>query len=137
MPGVEGRVTLVTGAGRGIGRAAAKLLESRGARVMAVARSEDQLRTLGLEYVAADLGTAEGCARAVRRTEERLGHIEILVCNHGIGSAHERVLWEQDPEAWAEVMRINLGSRRHGGPGVGRKRCSLPRRPCGDRGGGG
>ncbi|MCG6957745.1 MAG: SDR family oxidoreductase [Gemmatimonadetes bacterium] len=108
MPGVGGRVTLVTGAGRGIGRAAATLLASRGARVMAAARSEEQLRTLGLDYVAADLGTAEGCARAVRETEERLGPIEILVCNHGIGSAHERVLWEQDPEAWAQSMRINL-----------------------------
>ena len=108
MPGVEGRVTLVTGAGRGIGRAAARLLASRGARVMAAARSEDELRTLGLDYVAADLGTPKGCARAVQETEERLGPIEILVCNHGIGSAHERVLWEQDPKAWAESMRINL-----------------------------
>ncbi len=35
MPGVEGRVTMVTGAGRGIGRVAANLLASRGARVMA------------------------------------------------------------------------------------------------------
>ncbi len=108
MPGVEGRVTLVTGAGRGIGRAAATLLASRGARVMAAARSEDQLRSLGLDWVAADLGTPEGCARAVAETEERLGPIEILVCNHGIGSAHERVLWEQDPQAWAETLRINL-----------------------------
>ena len=38
MPGVEGRVTMVTGAGRGIGRVAAGLLASRGARVMAVDR---------------------------------------------------------------------------------------------------
>jgi NAD(P)-dependent dehydrogenase (short-subunit alcohol dehydrogenase family) len=30
------------------------------------------------------------------------------VCNHGIGSAHELVLWEQDPEVWSETMRINL-----------------------------
>ena len=108
MPGVEGRVAVVTGAGRGIGRVAAKLLASRGARVMAVARSESELQTLGLDYVVADLGTPEGCTQAVEATRQRLGPVEILVCNHGIGSAHERVIWEQDPELWRETMRINL-----------------------------
>ena len=75
---------------------------------MAVARSESELQTLGLDYVVADLGTADGCARAVEETQDRLGPVEILVCNHGIGSAHERVIWEQDPEVWRESMRINL-----------------------------
>ncbi len=108
MPGVAGRVALVTGAGRGIGRAAAELLASRGARVMAVARSENELQTLGLDYVAADLGTADGCTLAVEETRRHLGPVDILVCNHGIGSAHERVIWEQGPEVWRETMRINL-----------------------------
>jgi len=108
MPGVEGRVALVTGAGRGIGRVAADLLASRGARVMAVARSENELKTLGLHYVVADLGTPDGCALAAEETLGRLGPVEILVCNHGIGSAHERVIWEQDPERWRETMRTNL-----------------------------
>lgn len=108
MSGVDGRVALVTGAGRGIGRRAAELLTERGARVMCVARSEKELADVGLEYSVADLGTPEGCASAVAETERRLGPIEIFVCNHGIGSAHERVIWEQDPELWAETMRINL-----------------------------
>lgn len=108
MPGVEGRITLVTGAGRGIGRAAAELLASRGARIMAVARSEHELKSLGLDYVAADLGTPDGCARAVKETHDRMGPVSILVCNHGIGSAHERVIWEQTPEVWRETLRINL-----------------------------
>jgi NAD(P)-dependent dehydrogenase (short-subunit alcohol dehydrogenase family) len=75
---------------------------------MAVSRSENQLKTLGLDYVVADLGTPEGCAHAVKETRDRLGPVSILVCNHGIGSAHERVIWEQDPAVWQETMRINL-----------------------------
>jgi NAD(P)-dependent dehydrogenase (short-subunit alcohol dehydrogenase family) len=75
---------------------------------MAVARSENELQTLGLDYVVADLSTLDGCTRAVEETQDRLGRVSILVCNHGIGSAHERVIWEQEPEVWRETMRINL-----------------------------
>ncbi len=113
MAGVEGRIALVTGAGRGIGRAVAELLAVRGAQVMGVSRSEQELATLGLEYTVADLGTLEGCALAVTETERRLGPIDILVCNHGIGSAHERVIWEQDPRVWSETMQINLDGPFH------------------------
>ncbi len=105
---MKGRVALVTGGGRGIGREAALLLSAEGARVMIVSRSEDELASAGLEYVAADLGTSEGCALAVSQTERRLGPIDLLVINHGIGSAHERLVWEQDPAVWRETMRINL-----------------------------
>lgn len=113
MAGVEGRVALVTGAGRGIGRSAAELLASRGARVFCVARSEQELKETGLSYCAADLGSPEGCARAVSAAEQALGPIEILVCNHGIGSADEKVVWEQNPDVWAETMRINLDGPFH------------------------
>lgn len=108
MAGVEGRIALVTGAGRGIGRRTAELLAERGAKVMGVARSEAELSSLGLDYVVADLGTPEGCQAAVEATEQRLGPVEIFVCNHGLGSAHEKVVWEQDPELWRETMRVNL-----------------------------
>ncbi len=108
MAGVEGRVALVTGAGRGIGRVTSELLAARGARVMCVARSREELEAIGLDHAVADLGTPEGCAHAVAETGERLGPVEILVCNHGLGSAHEKVIWEQTPEVWRESMRINL-----------------------------
>jgi NAD(P)-dependent dehydrogenase (short-subunit alcohol dehydrogenase family) len=113
MAGVEGRVALVTGAGRGIGRVAAELLAARGARVMAVARSEEELVRLGLDYAVADLGSAQGCSHSVEQTIKRLGPIEIFVCNHGIGSAHEQVIWEQDPELWDKTVRINLDGPFH------------------------
>ena len=75
---------------------------------MITARSEIELKSVGVDYVASDLGTAEGCARAVAETERRLGPIEILVVNHGIGSAHERLVWEQEPETWRRTMQVNL-----------------------------
>ena len=108
MAGVEGRVALVTGGSQGIGRATAELLAARGARVMCVARSQEKLDEVGIEYAVADLGTPEGCAHAVAEAEERLGPVEILVCNHGIGSAHEKVIWEQTPDVWSESMHVNL-----------------------------
>jgi NAD(P)-dependent dehydrogenase (short-subunit alcohol dehydrogenase family) len=113
MAGVDGRVALITGGGRGIGRATAELLASRGAKVMCVARSQQDLEEVGLEYSVADLGSPEGCEHAVAEAEQRLGPIEILVCNHGIGSAHERVVWEQQPEVWSETMRVNLDGPFH------------------------
>jgi len=66
-----------------------------------------------ISEVLADLGSPEGCADAVAEAEQRLGPIEILVCNHGIGSAHERVVWEQRPEVWSETMRVNLDGPFH------------------------
>src|ERR1700730_7450087 len=94
---MNGRVALVTGGGRGIGREAALLLSAAGARVMVVSRSATELAAVGLEFVAADLGTAKGCALAVAETEQRLGPIDVLVVNHGTGSAHERLPWGAGP----------------------------------------
>lgn len=102
------RVALVTGGGRGIGREAALLLSQAGARVMITARSERELAAVGVDFVAADLGSPDGCAEVVRETEARLGPIDLLVVNHGIGSAHERLIWEQGRDVWDETMRVNL-----------------------------
>jgi NAD(P)-dependent dehydrogenase (short-subunit alcohol dehydrogenase family) len=107
-PRLTGRVALVTGASKGIGKATAKLLASRGAKVMATGRSESDLRELGLDYVIGDLSKPEDCRRIVEETRSRLGPIEILVNNAGLGSAAERVVWEQDPEVWHDTMRVNV-----------------------------
>jgi len=75
---------------------------------MIASRTETELATVGLDYVASDLGTPDGCARAISETERRLGPIDVLVVNHGIGSAHEKLIWDQDPAVWRETMRVNL-----------------------------
>jgi NAD(P)-dependent dehydrogenase (short-subunit alcohol dehydrogenase family) len=110
---MNGRVALVTGAGRGIGRVTALALAERGARVMAVSRTESELETLGFPYVAETVGTEEGCARIVAETRARLGPIDILVNNAGLGSARERVVWEQEPAVWRETLAVNLDGPFH------------------------
>lgn len=112
-----GRVALVTGAGRGIGRATALALAARGERVMGVARSREELDTLAAEapvdVMAESVATQEGCERIVRETQERLGPISILVNNAGIGSYHETVIWQQDPATWRESLAVNLDAAFH------------------------
>jgi NAD(P)-dependent dehydrogenase (short-subunit alcohol dehydrogenase family) len=75
---------------------------------MCVARSLPDDPDEHVQYTLGDLGTAEGCAAVVADTQERLGPIELLVCNHGLGSAHERVVWEQSLEDWTESVHVNL-----------------------------
>ena len=109
---LAGRVALVTGAGRGIGRATAALLVADGATVLAVARTAAELESLaaetGAEWVAADLAEPADCVRAVAEAERRLGRIDILVNNAGVGSAGERPVWEQDPSRWRQALALNL-----------------------------
>src|SRR5690348_2904055 len=110
---LDGRVALVTGAGRGIGRATAVSLARAGARVMGVARTAAQLEEVaashpGISVFAVALDTAEGCHAAVEETRRRLGPVQILVNNAGVGSSAERPVWEQDPARWHDSMAINL-----------------------------
>jgi 3-hydroxybutyrate dehydrogenase len=109
---VDGRVAIVTGAGRGIGRATALALASRGARVLGVSRTEDELASLAdeapIEVIAESVATEEGCEHVVAEARRRLGPVEILVLNAGIGSGHEREIWAQETSVWRETMAVNL-----------------------------
>jgi NAD(P)-dependent dehydrogenase (short-subunit alcohol dehydrogenase family) len=109
---VEGRVAIVTGAGRGIGRATALALAGRGARVLGVSRTEGELASLAeeapVEVLIESVATEEGCERIVAETRTRLGPVEILVLNAGIGSGHEREIWAQETSVWRETMAVNL-----------------------------
>jgi NAD(P)-dependent dehydrogenase (short-subunit alcohol dehydrogenase family) len=110
---VTARVALVTGAGRGIGRATALALAEDGALVLGVSRTESELASLGLDYVPESVATAEGCERVVAEAQSRLGPVEILVANAGVGSGHERPIWEQHPAVWRETMSVNLDAPFH------------------------
>lgn len=83
--GLTGSVCIVTGASKGIGRAVAQRLAAEGTRVVAVARSENLLRTLvaelphGAQLVACDLREPKAAADVVARTIERCGRIDAVV----------------------------------------------------------
>jgi NAD(P)-dependent dehydrogenase (short-subunit alcohol dehydrogenase family) len=110
---MQDRVALVTGAGRGIGRSAAVALARRGARVMAVARTEEELSSLaaeqpGIEWIAASLHTPEACAAVIAETRRRLGPITIIVNNAGVGSADDGEIWAQGLDALRYTMAVNF-----------------------------
>src|ERR1700748_20248 len=113
-----GRTALVTGAGKGIGRATAVALAARGCSVLAVARTESDLQSLArtapapLEYLVEDLGTADGCERVATEATRRLGQVDILVNNAGIDPG-ESSIWAQDPAVWSQVLAVNLDAPFH------------------------
>jgi NAD(P)-dependent dehydrogenase (short-subunit alcohol dehydrogenase family) len=111
-PFLDGRVAIVTGAGRGIGRATARALAAVGARVMGVSRTESELVSLAeessVEHMVESVATPEGCARIAQETRRRLGPIDILVNNAGIGSYRDKPIFDITPELWRETMAVNL-----------------------------
>ena len=108
--GVEGKRALITGGNRGIGLATARLFVERGANVCVVARTESTLKSSGISNcIAADLSTEEGCVHTISKAKELLGgSIDILICNHGIGSANEKPLFETNVNDWKQSMAVNI-----------------------------
>jgi 2-deoxy-D-gluconate 3-dehydrogenase len=98
---LEGKGAVVTGASRGIGLAIARKLEELGASVATIQRGEGP----GLS-IAADLGDAEAAERAVEEAADRLGGVDICVCNHG--TTHRVPALELPVEALRRVLEVNL-----------------------------
>jgi len=110
---LSGKVALVTGAGRGIGRVIALTLAERGARVMGVSRTEDDLRRVAAEapiqWVAESVATLAGCERIVNETIGRLGPVDILVNNSATNIGQGPSLAVTD-EMLDKMVEINVKS---------------------------
>ena len=116
MADLSGRIALVTGASRGIGRDAALALAAAGAHVVAVARTtggleelDDQIRDNGgaATLVPLDLKDSPGIDRLGAALYERWGHLDMLFANAGIlGTVTPLAHLEQ--KVWDDVMAINV-----------------------------
>jgi NADP-dependent 3-hydroxy acid dehydrogenase YdfG len=112
---VEGKVALITGASRGIGLAIARSLAGLGAKVALCARDPKRLEAaaIGLKQTGAsivaiptDIRSANEMESLVRKTEQSLGPIEILVNNAGIG--YFAPVQEASEANWDAVLDTNL-----------------------------
>lgn len=115
MNGLEGKIAIVTGAGRGIGKAISLMLAASRCRVVLAARSETELKTLEKEItdhkgdafsVPTDLTRDSDIERLVEESLKRFGTVDILVNNAGWGKKAPVV--RANPEDWARTFSVNL-----------------------------
>lgn len=113
---LDGKVAVVTGAGRAIGRQIALCFAAEGAHVALLARSAGALeqvaasiREAGREalVVPTDLRDPGAIAEAADRTLRTFGRVDALVNNSGVGGP-SAPLWEIQPEDWEETFRVNV-----------------------------
>ncbi|WP_233118197.1 3-oxoacyl-ACP reductase FabG [Aggregatibacter actinomycetemcomitans] len=114
---MQGKIALVTGATRGIGRAVAEELTSKGAFVIGTATSEKSAETIsaylgekgiGLVLNVADQASIEG---VLERIKKEFGDIDILVNNAGI--TRDNLLMRMKDEEWFDILQTNLSSVYH------------------------
>jgi NAD(P)-dependent dehydrogenase (short-subunit alcohol dehydrogenase family) len=104
LDGIEGRVALVTGGGRGIGRRIAETLRDQGARVADGDLSAPALD--GVHGLDLDVTSEESIDRAFGRVEAELGSVELLVLNAGIYVVEP--FEETSPDSWRRTIDVNL-----------------------------
>jgi NAD(P)-dependent dehydrogenase (short-subunit alcohol dehydrogenase family) len=113
---LEGQSALVTGAGRGFGKAIALRLAAEGAAVALVSRSQGQLdqvaaqiRAAGgrAEPIPADVTDRAAVGAAVHAAEAKLGPLDLLVNNAGVPGPFGP-LWELDPDRWWAAQAVHI-----------------------------
>ena len=110
MTDLTDQVAIISGASRGIGKATALLLALQGAKVVAVARSQQELdeltkKTQGL-CIVADVSNEADAQYVVAETLSRFGRLDIVVCNAGVGSFNE--LEQFSTAEWDRIFDTNV-----------------------------
>ncbi|MDO6850221.1 3-ketoacyl-ACP reductase [Priestia megaterium] len=112
---LKGKVALITGAGKGIGRSTAIELAKEGVNIGLIARTETDLKAVASEleafdvqvaYATADVSSMEEVNAAVEHLHTKLGATDILINNAGIGKFGSFL--ELDPAEWKQIIDVNL-----------------------------
>ena len=105
---LKGQVALVTGGTKGIGKAIADKLSSRGAHVLITARTAPEENTHGHHYIAADLAQPETAAAIAKEILEKYGRIDIIVNNAGANLSPGGGFDALSDEHWYNDWQLNF-----------------------------
>ncbi len=112
MSALEGKLTLITGSTKGIGKAMAEAFIEQGAQVIVHGRSTAEVQQIesaigACAGVTGDLGTAEGCDSVLAQLEA-IGTVEVLINNAGIFGPQD--FFEIDDDEWLRYFQVNIMS---------------------------
>lgn len=105
---LQGKIALVTGGTKGIGKAVVKRLEQAGATVIVTARNQPDEPDAAYTFIAADLSQAEGVSKVVNVINEQFGRIDIIINNMGANTYPGGGFSTLTDKHWDQALQVNL-----------------------------
>jgi NAD(P)-dependent dehydrogenase (short-subunit alcohol dehydrogenase family) len=106
--GLEGKIALVTGGTKGIGKAVVRRLEQAGATVIVTARNQPNEPDATYQFIAADLSRAEEVSKVADMIDEQFGRIDVLINNMGANTYPGGGFNALTDEHWDQALQVNL-----------------------------